>query len=267
MRRADFRKVRHGAGGDYYATEAAGLRWLTVEGGPPIPQIYSVGDAALVLERIVDANATNAAAESFGRALATMHASGAPAFGAGPPQAPATGWIADVPMPFGEFESFGPMYAQLRIRPYVKLCREAELFDSQAYRVFESLCESLGGDEETLVGPAEPVARLHGDLWSGNLLWAPDREGNDNVWLIDPAAHGGHRETDLAMLALFGAPLLDRITAAYCEVAPLADGWEQRVPLHQVYPLLVHAILFGGGYPGQALRAAERALAAANCTP
>ena len=264
MRRAEFRKVRHGAGGAYYATEAAGLRWLSVAGGPPIPRVYSVGDAALVLERIVDSHATNAAAESFGRALVTMHASGAAAFGAGPPDAPATGWIADVPMPFGEFESFGPMYAQLRIRPYLRLCREADLFDAGAYGVFESLCERLGDDDEALVGPAEPVARLHGDLWSGNLLWAPDRDGNASVWLIDPAAYGGHRETDLAMLALFGTPLLDRILAAYSEVAPLAHGWEQRVPLHQVYPLLVHAILFGGGYRSQALRAAERALAAAN---
>lgn len=264
MRRAEFRKVRHGAGADYYATEAAGLQWLTVDGGPPIPHTYSVGAAALVLERIVEANATNAAADSFGQALATMHASGAPAFGAGPPDAPATGWIADVPMPFGDFDSFGQMYAQLRIRPYVKLCREAELFDTHAYAVFEALCERLASDDEGLVGPAEPVARLHGDLWSGNLLWAPDRAGNDSVWLIDPAAHGGHRETDLAMLALFGTPLIERIMASYAEVAPLADGWQQRVPLHQVYPLLIHAILFGGGYPGQALRAAERALAAAN---
>ena len=245
MRRAEFRKVRHGAGADYYATEAAGLQWLTVDGGPPIPQVYSVGAAALVLERIVEANATHAAADSFGQALATMHASG-------------------VPMPFGDFDSFGQMYAQLRIRPYVKLCREAELFDTHAYAVFEALCERLASDDEGLVGPAEPVARLHGDLWSGNLLWAPDRAGNDSVWLIDPAAHGGHRETDLAMLALFGTPLIERIMASYAEVAPLADGWQQRVPLHQVYPLLIHAILFGGGYPGQALRAAERALAAAN---
>ncbi len=112
--------------------------------------------------------------------------------------------------------------------------------------------EVLGED---LAGPAEPPARLHGDLWSGNVLWAAD-----GVWLIDPAAHGGHRETDLAMLALFGLPHLDRVLAAYAEAAPLADGWRDRVPLHQLFPLVVHATLFGGGYGAQAAAAARAAL-------
>lgn len=258
-----FRKVRQGAGAQYYAAEAAGLRWLTVAGGPPIPEVFAVGDAALELERINETNATNSAAESFGRALATMHASGASAFGVAPPEAPIAGWIADVPMPYGDFDDFGTMYAELRIRPYLKLCREAEVYTADEHAVFEQLCDQLSVGSPSLIGPAEPVARLHGDLWSGNLMWAPDRGGNDSVWLIDPAAYGGHRETDLAMLALFGTPLLDRIISAYGELTPLAAGWRERVALHQVYPLLVHTILFGGGYAGQALRAADRALAMA----
>jgi fructosamine-3-kinase len=110
-----------------------------------------------------------------------------------------------------------------------------------------------------LAGPAEPPARLHGDLWHGNVVW--DRGGH--AWVIDPAAHGGHRETDLAMLALFGAPFLDRILAAYQETRPLAPGWPQRVPLHQLHPLLVHAALFGPAYGQRAVEAARRALAAA----
>ena len=106
----------------------------------------------------------------------------------------------------------------------------------------------------------EPPARLHGDLWSGNVLWTAQE-----AVLIDPAAHGGHRETDLAMLALFGAPHLERVLAAYDEAAPLADGWHDRVLLHQVHPLLLHAVLFGGSYAGAggargaALRLSERA--------
>ncbi len=75
------------------------------------------------------------------------------------------------------------------------------------------------------------------------------------MWIIDPAAHGGHRETDLAMLALFGCPHLDAVLAAYDEAAPLAEGWRDRVGLHQLFPLLVHTVLFGGGYARQALRA------------
>jgi fructosamine-3-kinase len=105
------------------------------------------------------------------------------------------------------------------------------------------------------VGVPEPPARLHGDLWSGNVLWAAD----GRVWVIDPAAHGGHRESDLAMLALFGAPQLERIIGAYEEVAPLAEGWRERVPLHQAWPLLVHAALFGGGYGTSAAGALRRA--------
>ena len=99
-------------------------------------------------------------------------------------------------------------------------------------------------------------ARLHGDLWNGNVLWAGGRG-----WLVDPAAHGGHRETDLAMLDLFGAPELGRLLAAYEEVTPLAAGWRRRRGLHQLHPLLVHALLFpGGGYLTAALAAARRYL-------
>ena len=119
------------------------------------------------------------------------------------------------------------------------------------------LVEEVAGRLTALAGPAEPPARLHGDCWSGNVLWS----GGRGV-LIDPAAHGGHRESDLAMLALFGAPYLDRILAAYHEVAPLAEGWRQRVPLHQLHPLLVHACLFGAGYAGPVRDAARAALAA-----
>ena len=106
-----------------------------------------------------------------------------------------------------------------------------------------------------LAGPAEPPSRIHGDLWSGNVLWSAG-----GGWLIDPAAHGGHRETDLAMLDLFGLTHLNRVLAAYQEIAPLADGWRARVPLHQLHPLLVHVCLFGSGYVGATVTAARAAL-------
>jgi fructosamine-3-kinase len=92
----------------------------------------------------------------------------------------------------------------------------------------------------------EPPARVHGDLWSGNVLWTAD-----GAVLIDPAAHGGHRESDLAMLALFGLPHLDDVLAGYQEVHPLRRGRRHRVALHQVYPVGMHAVLFGGGYVAQ----------------
>jgi len=118
-----------------------------------------------------------------------------------------------------------------------------------------ALIETVADRIGDLAGPAEPPSRIHGDCWSGNVVWSGGRG-----WLIDPAAHGGHRETDLAMLELFGAPFAGRILGAYREAAPLADGWRVRVPLHQLHPLLVHVCLFGAGYREPALAAARAAL-------
>jgi fructosamine-3-kinase len=115
-------------------------------------------------------------------------------------------------------------------------------------RAVEAVCGRIG----ELAGPPEPPARLHGDLWSGNVLWSGGRP-----YLIDPAAYGGHREVDLAMLRLFGSPGADFL-AGYEEVAPLAPGHAERVDLWQLLPLLVHAVLFGGAYGAAAERAARR---------
>ncbi|WP_410050134.1 fructosamine kinase family protein [Actinomadura sp. CNU-125] len=142
-------------------------------------------------------------------------------------------------------------YAERRLAPFLR--RAAPHLTDGDVRLVERIMDAA----EALAGPSEPPARIHGDLWSGNVRWTGDR-----ALLIDPAAHGGHRETDLAMLALFGTPLLDRILAAYDEAAPLADGWRARVPLHQLHPLLVHVALFGGSYRASLLDAARAAAAA-----
>lgn len=106
--------------------------------------------------------------------------------------------------------------------------------------------------------PAEAPARIHGDLWTGTVLWASARDGGGpagptigevpTAVLIDSAAHGGHRETDLAMLDLFGAPYLAEILAGYQEEHPLSGGWRDRVPLHQLHPLATHSAGHGAGY-------------------
>jgi fructosamine-3-kinase len=145
-------------------------------------------------------------------------------------------------------------YAGHRVLPYLRRAVDDGTISPGEAAVVERVCERLAD----LAGPAEPPARLHGDLWSGNVLWGAD----GRAWLIDPAAHGGHRETDLAMLRLFGCPYLDRVLEAYAQAAPLADGWTARVPLHQLFPLLVHTVLFGRGYAEQALAAARTALSA-----
>ncbi len=233
--------------------EAAGLRWLRIPGGPAVPAVLEERPGRLVTEFVRIGAPDPAAAAGFGRRLATLHATGAPAFGAGPPGSPERVWIGRAPMRNAESPAWAGWYAADRLRPYLRqACDDAQLTADEA-AVVERVCERL----PELAGPAEPPARLHGDLWSGNVLWA-----DGGPWLIDPAAHGGHRETDLAMLALFGCPHLDTVVDAYHEAAPLADGWRDRVALHQLFPLLVHVVLFGRGYADQLLAAARRALRA-----
>lgn len=138
-------------------------------------------------------------------------------------------------------------YAEHRVLPYVRTAVDQGVLPDAG--PFTLVCERI----DELAGPAEPPARLHGDLWSGNVLWGAD----GRPWLIDPAAYGGHREVDLAMLRLFGGPGLG-FASAYDEVWPRADGHEERLALWQLFPLLVHAVLFGAPYGGSARRAAER---------
>ena len=143
-------------------------------------------------------------------------------------------------------------YAANRLLPYVRIARDAGALGGDDVR----LIESAAARSAALAGPEEQPSRIHGDCWAGNVLWSGGRG-----WLIDPAAHGGHRETDMAMLALFGAPYLDQIMTGYQEVAPLADGWRGRVPLHQLHPLLVHVCLFGLPYREAVLAAARTVIA------
>lgn len=230
------------------AAEATGLRWLGEAAAVPIPEVVASGDGLLALRWLPQASPDLAAAEEFGRDLAALHATGSPRFGA-----PWRGFIASLPLPNDQAESWPSWYARCRLLPYARLARDAGTFGTADI----SLIESVAGRIGALAGPEEPPSRIHGDCWSGNVIWSGGRG-----WLIDPAAHGGHRETDLAMLALFGAPRLDRIMASYLEAAPLADGWRARVPLHQLHPLLVHVCLFGTGYRESALAAARAALSA-----
>jgi fructosamine-3-kinase len=151
--------------------------------------------------------------------------------------------IARLTLPNDAAPDWPAFYARNRLAP---LLHEVPASTARAVeRVIERLPE--------LAGPDEPPARLHGDLWTGNVLWATD----GRPWLIDPAAYGGHREVDIAMLKLFGSPGR-AFHDAYDDVSPLAPGHEQRVGLWQLFPLLVHAALFGGGYAASAERAAGR---------
>jgi fructosamine-3-kinase len=244
-----FRKARADAPPGFFACEAAGLAWLT-SAGPGAARVVPVlgyDDDHLDLVRLSPVPPTPAAARAFGRALAATHDVGAPAFGASP-----DGWTGDgffgplgdpLPMAAGHHASWGEFYAQRRLEPLARPLRAAGALDAAGSSSLDRLCDRL---RSGALDDDDAPARLHGDLWSGNVVWT-----TDGATLIDPAAHGGHRETDLAMLALFGAPHLDEILAGYDEAHPLRPGWRGRAGLHQVYPVAVHALLFGGGYAGQ----------------
>ena len=227
----------------HFTTEADGLAWLRGASELCVPQLVAVSDTApfLVLEWIEEEGAVAETEASFGKGLAALHHAGAASFGRtdrrptgsrGLPNEPCATWI--------EF------YATQRLLPLIRLARDGQALPDRTLRGLETIAGQLG----ELGGDPEPPARLHGDLWAGNRLVG---RGGRN-WLIDPAAHGGHREFDLAMMRLFGGFGPD-VFAAYAETRPLVAEWQDRVALHQLAPLVIHAVKFGGRYPASVERA------------
>ena len=220
--------------GEGVADEAEGLHRLAeVTGAPPSPEVVLADDDLLVTAWVDQGERRPAAEEALGRALATLHSAPWPRWGGG------SGWIGDCRVDPAECSTAAAFYGG-RLRELAARCDLAEPVERVARRLDELL-------------PPDPPALVHGDLWWGNVLWGADGRG----WVIDPSVHGGHPEEDLAMLGLFGS-VPGHLLDAYGEVRPLTDGWRDRVELFQLYPLLVHAVLFGGSYRSQAASIADR---------
>lgn len=233
----------------FFHAEAAGLRELgQARDGVPVPEVIAVDDTHLILEWIDTGAPSARAAERFGRELAATHRHGTDVFGS----RHGDGWIGTLPLPGGPWDSWPDMWAHGRILPYLRQARDQGSISTRDTADIERVVDMLA----EVAGPPEKPALIHGDLWAGNVVWGADGHAR----LIDPAAHGGHRETDLAMLQLFGCPHLDRVLASYHEAWPLADGWRERTGLHQLHPVLVHAVLFGGSYGSRAGQLAREAL-------
>lgn len=248
-----FVKQRHEVTGSHFEAEASGLRWLAVPGGARVARVVSVDARRLEIEHVETVRPTPDAAYDFGRALARTHAAGAPEFGAPPPDWDGPLYIGEREMPSTTAPTWGAFYAKARVEPFISPALRAGHLDEHEAAVVSEACELIASGA---LDDGAPPARIHGDLWSGNVLF-----GADGVVLIDPAAHGGHAETDLAMLALFGAPHLADILEGYQAVSQLRDGWRQRLPLHQLHPLAVHAVGHGRSYGVALVEASRRTLA------
>lgn len=247
-----------------FAAEAAGLGLLGGTGAVVVPEVLAAADDVLVLEYVPPGAPSPEQAERLGRDLAALHGSPADCWGL-PPGAP--GYLGSLPLvepaqPLTKPADWPAFHAEYRLRPFLRQAVDDGGIAGSDARAVERLCDELAGGPGALAGPPQPPAVVHGDLWSGNVHWtAAPSAAPARARLIDPAAQGGHPETDLALLQLFGCPELSRILAAYEEVRPV-PGRAERVPLHQLQHLLVHAVLFGGGYGAQCGAAARAALAA-----
>jgi fructosamine-3-kinase len=245
-----FAKTNARATPAFFAAEARGLAWLAEPGSLALPRVVGVGTGEagatpfLLLEWIEAGPRASDFDEQLGSGLAELHRSGAAHFGLDHDN-----FIALLPQDNTPEASWAAFYAECRLAPLLERARRQGLCDAELERGAESLLARLG----ELVGPPEPPARLHGDLWGGNL----HVDARGRPVLIDPSAYAGHREIDLAMMRLFGG-FGERVFEAYAASHPLAPGHRERVPLYQLYPLLVHLCTFGSGYLGQVARCVAR---------
>lgn len=244
--RAVFVKTNDSADARMFPAEARGLAFLADARAIRVPGVLAVskdsdGPASfLVLEYLEPARRARGFDERLGRGLAELHRSGAPSFGLDHDN-----FIGRLPQSNAPVPTWAEFYGERRLRDQLRLAVDSGRASSRMRTGIERLVARL----ESMVGPPEPPARLHGDLWGGN-LHVDDR---GEPCLVDPAVYGGHREVDLAMMRLFGG-FSEHCFDAYAEAYPLAPGHEERVPLYQLYPLLVHVNLFGGSYVGSVER-------------
>lgn len=237
--------------------EAAGLRWLTEPGALPVVAVRGLDEQGLHLEHLAEVTPTGQAARELGRGLARLHDAGAPGFGWAPASPAFFGPLSDpFEVPTRSHERFAVFWAEDRLLPLVD--QAAPRMGAEGDRaVREAIAVIAAGAFDGIAGQGrEAPARVHGDLWAGNVLWTAG-----GATLIDPAAHGGHRLEDLAMLSLFGAPHLDEIYAGYEQAHPLPRGWREDLPAHLFFGLLAHVVLFGSVYAAQTVRVARRIVA------
>ena len=225
--------------GSMFEAEAAGLALLASANALRTPAVIGFGDTPeggfLLLEHIETDFRPLDFWEKFGSGLAILHRSTAPCFGLGHDN-----FIGSLRQQNCQHSTWPDFYIHERLLPQLDIAKQSKQLQPVDFQQFEQLFKLLPE-----LCPAEPPALIHGDLWSGNFLCNAD----GNPVIFDPAVSYAHREMDLAMSRLFGG--FERpFYRSYEEAWPLAPGFEQRLPVYQLYYLLVHVNLFGGGYVG-----------------
>jgi protein-ribulosamine 3-kinase len=234
--RTFFLKTNSRAPADMFAREAEGLEALQVADGPRVPRPYLVGEQFLLLEDLAPGRRQPDYWPSFGRRLAALHNHTQPRFGFAHDN-----YIGSTPQPNAWMQDGYQFFAERRLLYQAQLAERRGLLDAGGVRQVEALVARL----PDLV-PRQPASLIHGDLWSGNAV--SDASGAPAI--IDPAAHYGWAEAELAMTALFGA-FPSEFYQAYQEMRPLPAGFQARYDLYNLYHLLNHLNLFGSGYLGQ----------------
>lgn len=224
-----------------FAAEAEGLHALRNSSTIIIPQVIQQGITQnqqwLLLQWIEKGSTHTNSLKNFGAALARMHQQPQACFGW--PRHNYIGSLQQLNTPYSSWASF---YTHCRIMPLVKLLFDTALFSAEDLQQAAAFCTAAGK-----LFPQEPPALLHGDLWAGNYMIGTAGE----AVVYDPAVYYGHREMDIGMTALFGG-FSQAFYDGYNKIYPLQQGWQQRLPLTQLYPMLVHAVLFGGHYVNSA---------------
>ncbi|UTW64050.1 fructosamine kinase family protein [bacterium SCSIO 12741] len=227
----------------WFQTEAQGLQHLKKNGSLRIPEVLAVGSNFLLLEWVEEGRPNPESWEQFGRQLAQLHQVSDDRFGLDH-----NNFIGSLPQRNDQRSTWVEFFAELRLEPQLKMAIDSGQISTQEMPIFSRIFDRL---EQWF--PAEAPSLLHGDLWSGNFLI----NGQGHAYLIDPAIYYGHREVDIAMTQLFGG-FTQEFYRGYQEEFPLESGFVERIDLANLYPLLVHVNLFGGGYVHQVIQAAKK---------
>lgn len=223
-----------------FVAEAKGLKLLRNAGAIHVPEVITEGVAGpwqfLVLEFVEERPKAGSYWVELGQQLATMHKQTAPTYGLDHDN-----YIGSLPQQNTPAKKWTDFFITQRLEVQVKLALDRGKLNTETVRLFGTLYNKLGD-----LLPEEKPSLLHGDLWSGNLII--NAEGKP--CLIDPAVYYGHREAEIAFTTLFGG-FSAEFYNSYHEAFALAPGYAERFDIYNLYPLMVHVNLFGGGYISQ----------------